>query len=187
MVLGGDYQRLHEEVIAAGGYLREGRFARMGVGELQRALEAALPIAAPPELRQRLASLWASHEQPLLAALEARKVERTESLQKLLAERAAKEMRDTESILTELRASILAELKQPEVMQMELFTAPEKEQLEWNRRFLEQRVAQIPDEIAREQAAIRTRFADPQARLFPVAVTYLVPERLAVQGQGGYR
>ncbi len=31
--------------------------------------------------------------------------------------------------------------------------------------------------IEAEQAAIRARFADPQPRMFPVAVTFLVPER----------
>ena len=41
------------------------------------------------------------------------------------------------------------------------------------------RVREIPGEIERETAAIRARFADPQARMFPVAVTFLVPERMA--------
>jgi hypothetical protein len=40
------------------------------------------------------------------------------------------------------------------------------------------RLEQIPGEIEAEQAAIRDRFADLQPRLFPVAVTFLVPERL---------
>jgi hypothetical protein len=37
----------------------------------------------------------------------------------------------------------------------------------------------IPEEIGREAAAIRARLADPQARMFPVADTFLVPERMA--------
>jgi len=44
---------------------------------------------------------------------------------------------------------------------------------------LRARVQEIPDEIQRETAAIKSRFADPQPRMFPVAVTFLVPERLA--------
>ena len=35
------------------------------------------------------------------------------------------------------------------------------------------------DEIDRETAAVRLRFADPQTWLFPVAVTFLVPRRLS--------
>lgn len=191
MLLGSDSQRLHEELIAAGGELREGRFVELEEERLGRALESVLPDAAPPDLRQHLAALWPTHAAPLLAALERRKETLTRRLQRTLAERERKEQRDVATILEELRKSILAELHQPEVVQLELFSAPEKDQFERNRRFLEQRVTQIPDEIAREQEAIRRRFAEPQARLFPVAVTYLVPERYAhaaaAHHQGGYR
>lgn len=34
----------------------------------------------------------------------------------------------------------------------------------------------IPAEIKRERAGIFARYASPQARLFPVAITYVVPE-----------
>ena len=37
----------------------------------------------------------------------------------------------------------------------------------------------IPEEIKRETAAIRARFANPQARMFPVAVMFFVPEKMA--------
>jgi hypothetical protein len=40
---------------------------------------------------------------------------------------------------------------------------------------------EIPSEIERETAAIKARYADPQPRMFPVAVTFLVPERCATQ------
>jgi len=40
------------------------------------------------------------------------------------------------------------------------------------------RLERISDEIARESAAIRARYADPTPRLFPVAVMFLVPKRL---------
>jgi hypothetical protein len=40
------------------------------------------------------------------------------------------------------------------------------------------RVKEIPEEIKRETAAIRARFADPKARIFPVAVTFLIPEKM---------
>jgi hypothetical protein len=44
---------------------------------------------------------------------------------------------------------------------------------------LRHRLEQIPAEIEQETALVRSRFADPEARLFPVAVTFLVPERLS--------
>ncbi len=59
VVLGGDNRRIHEEVIAAGGFLKEGGFARMNVGETNDALASALPDEAPAWVRERLADLWA--------------------------------------------------------------------------------------------------------------------------------
>jgi hypothetical protein len=78
-----------------------------------------------------------------------------------------------------LKRSIEAELDEPEYRQLELFSDPEREQLERNKDFLRDRVKQIPGEILSETEAIRARFADPQARMFPVAVTFLVPQKFA--------
>ena len=47
---------------------------------------------------------------------------------------------------------------------------------------LRRRLKEIPEEIERESAHIRSRFRDPDARLFPVAVTWLIPRRLAITG-----
>jgi hypothetical protein len=54
----------------------------------------------------------------------------------------------------------------------------EKEQFERNMGSLKARLQQIPQEIEQETATIRSRFANPQARLFPLAVMYLVPEKM---------
>jgi hypothetical protein len=179
VVTGGDSQRLHEEIIAAGGRLREGRFARMNVGDVAAALAAGQAQEPGPHVKQQLLGLWSRHAPALLQALEARMADRADGLQKALQERAAQEIEKITKILTELRASILSELESPDVEQPELFSAPEREQLERNVASLRARVERIPDEIAQETTAIRARFASPQARLFPIAVTYLVPERLA--------
>ena len=63
-------------------------------------------------------------------------------------------------------------------MQRTLFDDPEREQFERNKLALQSRVKEIPDEIERETEAIKARYADPQPRMFPVAVTFLVPERM---------
>ena len=67
----------------------------------------------------------------------------------------------------------------PENLQPALFSLEEREQLHSNTDALRRRLEEIPGELAREQAALKKRFANPQARLFPVAVTFLVPERLS--------
>jgi BMFP domain-containing protein YqiC len=179
VLIGGDRHRLHEEVITAGGFLREGRFNRMKVGEVKEALDAATDEEPGEEMCRRLLELWPDHAPSVAQALEARMRDRAGGLQKQLAERAAKEESDIRAVLTELRRGIEGELKQTGAVQLELFDMPEREQFERNREALAVRLRQIPGEIEKEAEAVRARFADPQPRLFPVAVTYLVPERLA--------
>ena len=181
LILGGDNQRLHEEVIAAGGYLREGRFVCMNEGQLKEALSAAQDHGVSKQMQQNLAATWPRHKDTLVQALEGRMRERSASLQKTLAARAEKEQRDIRSILIELQQSIRNELQQPEVVQLQLggFSQDERQQYERNLSALEERANQIDEEIQQEIKRIQERFADPQPRLFPVAVTYLVPEHLA--------
>lgn len=184
VVLGGDKHRLHEEVITAGGIIREGRFGRMNVGEVQRALSAALPDPAPQAIKERLAALWDKHKVPLINSLQVRMEERTKSLERALQERADMETGKITEVLEELRRSIVKELSAPEhKLQLELFTTTEMEQLERNVDSLKARIEQIPKEIEQETAAIRARFKDPVPRLFPLAVTYLVPKKYE-QGRG---
>ena len=71
-------------------------------------------------------------------------------------------------------------------MQLALFSDTERDQLERNRRSLEVRVASHPQpRLPRKKRPIYARFRDPQPRLFPVAVTYLVPAKLAQAGGRG--
>jgi len=182
VVIGGDCHRLHEEIISAGGLLREGRFSRIDrVGQIQGALAAALPDEPAPAMKKVLLKLYPKHTAALAKALEARMKDRTSGLQKALAEREKKEAADIEAILTELKRTIEDKIDDPELRQMtfEGWEDPEREQLERNMNALRERVRQIPEEIKRETASVRARFANPQPRMFPVAVTFLVPERLA--------
>ena len=180
LVLGADHQRLHEEVMVAGGVLREGRFVRLTLTETQRALAAATDRPVAAALHTRLAAQWPKHQEALLAALEARMRERATSMAKHLSERCDKEVADITAILTELRRAIEAELHEPVVSQLLLpaFSDAEREQFARNEESLRARVAQIPGELAAETAAIRARYTNPSPRLFPVAVTFLVPEGL---------
>ncbi|NWJ98752.1 MAG: DEAD/DEAH box helicase [Chloroflexi bacterium] len=183
LLISADSQRLHEEIITAGGYLREDRFARMPtIGEVQRALAAGQDKPVSENIRQQLVKSWSSYRAGLEKALEARLEDRTTSLKKFLAEREAKEIEDISSVLTELRNSILTGLQQPEIMQLQFnlegFTNSEREQFERNLSALQERAQQIPTEIEQETAVIRRRFANPQPRLFPVALTFLIPEKL---------
>ena len=181
VIIGGDSHRLHEELICMGGEIKEGRFSRMSLGQLEDALASQNDREPSDSLKQKLLSLWDKLLPGLAQSLEARMKDRVEALKKKLVERAEKETSDIESILTELKQAIELQLNEPDYQQLELplFNQNERDQLERNRDFLRSRVKAIPEEIERETAAIRARFAQLQSRLFPVAVTFLVPENLA--------
>jgi hypothetical protein len=179
VVIGGDSHRLHEEIITAGGMLREGRFSRLNLGELETLLAAATNDEAYEPMQKRLLELWDRFAPALAQSLEARMKERTSGLQKKLGERAGKEAEDIRAILLELKKAIDTELDEPEYQQLTMFDDPERDQFERNKDFLRERSKAIPAEIERETAAINARYADPQSRMFPVAVAFLVPARLA--------
>jgi len=182
VVLGGDNQRLHEEVVVAGGHLRDGRFSRMTAARADATLDVALVERAPRALEERLAKLWAKVRDQALAALEARMKDRATALDRLLEARAAEEAEKLGAVLRELERSIRAQLDAEPPRQLELWSDAERDQLERNRASLEARLAAIPGEIEAESAAIHRRFASPSPRLFPVAVTFLVPRHEARRG-----
>ncbi len=180
VVLGGDQQRLHEEVIVAGGIIREGRFNRFNVGQTQAVLETVTDELVPAGVHRQLAGLWPTIGPGLLAALERRKEDRTNGLQKALLDRSEKEQSDVRTILTELKNAIQTELvKAQGTVQLSLFSQLETDQWERNVSALQARVTEIPAEIEAECQAIQTRYGTPAPRLFPLAVVWLVPRRLA--------
>jgi SNF2 family DNA or RNA helicase len=180
VIIGGDSHRLHEEIIAAGGLIKEGRWgSRLNVGQLEAALAAVKTTEPSAAVDAKLLGLYPALVSSLATALEARLKDRLSGLEKRLAERAAKEADDIEAILTQLKTAIEAELDEPEYQQLALFSDPEKDQFERNKDAMRARASEIPGEIKRETEAIRARFANPQARIFPVAVMFLVPEKLA--------
>lgn len=184
VVLGTDNQRIHEEIIFAGGELTAGRFTRIDrVGELERLIGAGLSDAAPDWFFSSVQPLWKTHSEGLLKALEARMRERTKTLQSRLDERANAEVAAMHAAITELIANIRSQLhEQP--MQLELFTTTEKEQLERDRSALERRLEELPQEMEQEEQRIRARYTNPTPRLFPVSVTYLVPPGLPKPSTG---
>lgn len=190
LVIGGDNRRVHEELIIAGGHIREGRFVRMNVTECEAALAAGLAESAPKKVEDRLLELWPKVEAGAVQSLEARMQERTKNLRKFLDERSEREVNHLTTVMTELARSIREELKKEEdpQLKLDLTDAAETERAQRGRDIdnLRHRLAQIPAELAGETAHLRARYENPQPRLFPLAVTFLVPRRAAAQlAQGG--
>jgi hypothetical protein len=178
VVVGGDGQRLHEEVLTAGGAIEQGRFVRLAAKDVSAAQSRVLQGDVPAHVGNTLRELWPVVERPLTAALDTRMRDRAKALQRKLAEREQRDIENIAAVLTELERGIRAELAVEEPGQLELWTLDEREQLRRNRGALERRLRELPAEREREIAAIRARYADPQPRMFPVAVEVLVPKRL---------
>jgi hypothetical protein len=181
VLTGSTGHRLHEEVITAGGVVRNRRFARLNVGETTAVLAAGTNVPASAPIADALAQDWEDIEAALYRALEVRASEVADSLARKLAARAEEERRTVREILEELRATISAELAAAESafgVQLELFSTDERAQVERDHEALRRRLAEIPGEIVREVAAVDSRYATPVPRLFPAAVTILVPAEL---------
>lgn len=178
VVIGGDYQRLHEKIITAGGTLRP-QFSRLNVGQINQALSQQTDKQVIDREKWSLIEVYNQHEieERLRLALEARADDYSNRLRRQLTERAAQEQRDIASILNELARAIKAELDEPDMQQLDL-PGFNDEDRSIHTNALIARLAEIPDEIEREKEAIQKRFAEPQTRLFPVAITFLVPQRL---------
>lgn len=191
VITGGDGHRLHEEVIQAGGRISRGRFARYNVGQVRHALAAATPDDAGATVKGELVDLWDSLAGPLYDAVEARGRERADSLARTLAERSANDTDTIAAVLTDLRSTIEAQLEELEgdrEVQLTLdFDVDEREQFRRDVDALRRRLDDIPAEIEREQEAIRRRYADPFPRIFPAAVTFLLPAVVAHGSLGAVR
>jgi superfamily II DNA or RNA helicase len=186
LVLGGDNRRIHEEIIMAAGQLREGRFSRLNVGETAAASAAAINERAPVFVEERLKELWPSVQAQLIQALEARMRERTRNLRSFLDDRAEREVAHITAVMKELEKTIRETLDTKDDPQMQFdWSDTEKQQRERDIDGLRTRLAELPGELGREVEHLRSRYRDPQPRLFPVAVTFLVPPRAVTALQQG--
>jgi hypothetical protein len=178
VVTGGDQHRLHEEIIVTGGHLRDGRFARLKPSEAEALMDSVLPESPSSAVQNLLADLWHLHEEPLHQSLEFRAKERTSSLQRHLEERGDKECAQLRAVMEDLARSIRTFLDEKPWQQLELF-GQDAAHRDLDLSAIQRRLAEIPSEIERETTHLRDRYANPAPRLFPVAVTYLVPQRFA--------
>jgi hypothetical protein len=181
VITGATGHRLHEQLIFAGLRLTGDRPERLGVQETDDALALAHDTAVPPTLADRLVLSLAASAEPLRAALQARAGDRARQLTETVARRAAEEQAHVEATLNELAATIRREALGEHGDQLQLITgleldAGDRRQVERDLQSLRARLDAIPAEITAEQAAIARRYADPAHRLFPAAITLLVPE-----------
>ncbi len=107
----------------------------------------------------------------------------------MLADRAASDVDAIAAVLTDLRATIQSQLDELEGdQQLTLdFDLDERDQFRRDVDALRRRLDEIPSEIIHEQEAIRHRYANPVPRLFPAAVSFLLPAAVAHGSLGALR
>lgn len=181
VIIGGRGDRLHEELIVAGGKIRHGKLEPQRVDEVRVWLDAAGNVEPPPEMKQNFGDVWPEVSDRLRREIDSRAKTVARSVDSKLDQRAAEEKTKIQAILRELERSINKELDDPWWKQLSLLDQPELErrQLEDSIDSLRARLLQIPGEVERETAAIDERFSGRRTHLFPVAVTWMVPQRLA--------
>lgn len=180
VVVGENRHRLHEEVVTAGGAIRQGRFARLKVGQVDALIDYLRTETPKPDVLDDLRRLWPKMAPSIIQALEARKTDRMEHLVSTLERRRDRDIDDIARVLRELQTSVetqLAQATEPE--QLTMWGDAERDQLRRNVNTLRARVGSIPLEIERESDAIRRRYSNIEARVFPVALTFVVPEALS--------
>ncbi|MBT2524559.1 DISARM system SNF2-like helicase DrmD [Streptomyces sp. ISL-99] len=174
--------RLHEEIITAGGAITGGKLGSARQDELDAWLAAATDELPDEAVTGRLTELWAPHlEERLSRALRTRANTKFRSVETLLAKRCEQEVDGVRKVLAELERSIRERLDDDAHWEQgSLFDIDdERRQLRADREALRERLRAIPALVTSETDALRSRWADPTPRWFPVAVTFLVPSALA--------
>ena len=180
VITGGDGSRLHEGVVRVGGRLAD-RFARFDTLEKTEQAWAAR-TDEPVATTRMLADAWPKIGESLLEAVHARGEEVARQRNRELEKRLADETGQVTEVLTDLHSTIqvrLDEIAAGEAQpQLPGLDADERAQFDRDRTALQRRLDEIPEEIERETAALAARYAARDPRVFPISVTFLVPERL---------
>jgi len=183
--------RLYEEVLYAGGWVRDAArpFARLeNLTTLGSILDKALTegVEAAPALRERMVEAWPRVRDGVVSALEWRKNSRLTSLENKLEQRKAADQARISSNLTQFATSLrsaLAEDQDEDALFSEIDLKDARELKQWrdDRQAWQDRLDRLDDERDRELAAIAARYHQPQDHLFPVAVIFVIPRREAVR------
>ncbi|MCB0014495.1 MAG: hypothetical protein KDE34_21420, partial [Anaerolineales bacterium] len=183
VITGGDNQRLHEEMIVAGGSLTLEAvrpFSRITTLRDLNNIVAQMTDKPLSAAHQAICQdLWPKIQGPLFDSLSKRASERMSSYEQTLLDRAEKQAAEIEAILRELERAIEQELDESEPVQLQFdftgWSEAERQQLTRDTAALRRRLETIPAEIEAEKERITNRVLSPTPRLFPIAVIFLKP------------
>ena len=180
VVFGNDGSRIHEEIISAGGRVRDGSFRRFdSLNEMETVLAQATFDDASSEHGRKITDQWERVQQSVFDALETRRKDRFSSITNLISKRSAEEINQVTEILNDLGRTLkLAVAEFDKDKQIAMFTEDLKLEREKDLRIVQDRIANIPREIEQEKEAISARYRDPFSKVFPAAVEFLVPRKI---------
>jgi hypothetical protein len=172
LVLGKTMKRLHEELLVAGGKIVENKWIRFNETELKKIVDNLAHGRGSDRIIANVRTMWPNLEPILRRTLEARMKERTETLHSRIQRKRDAEKAEVEKILLELRTQLQQGLEKPDQLELDF---GELDRADYSN-LLRHRIAQIPEEIKREHAALDERYAEPTPRLFPLAITIVLPK-----------
>ncbi len=172
LVLGRTMKRLHEEMLMAGGKTVDNKWVRFTEAELKTINDNLHNGRGSDQLVAQLRARWPQLEPILKRTLEARMKERTETLTTRILRKRDSEKKDIEQILLELKKNLEKGLDQPDQLELDFGELDRTD----HSNLLKHRISQIPEEIQREQAALDEKYDEPTPRLFPVAITIVLPK-----------
>jgi len=183
VVTGRTGSRLHEALIVAGGRVADGKWDSFTVAELEAITDSLALTTVSKSAATAITDHWLSLEERVIQALKRRASDVGNGLLRTFEVRANEASESITRILTELKTHIEDRLESPEFEQLKLdleaASEEQRQQLRFDEQKLRARLEQIPHEIEQEAAAVRERFDDPKPRMFPAALTIVIPERLA--------
>jgi superfamily II DNA or RNA helicase len=192
VLVGKDGIRLHEEILYAGGWVREdGTFRRVdSLSAVSSMLDRALTTgtAAAPAIQARLAGQWGKAQSGLIAAIDHRKAERLASLTSKLKAREEADLKAITVSTERFEATLKRALSEGETEEEALFSVvegrgDEREIAQWrrDRENWDKRLRELTSKRDAELARVESRYANQADHSFPVAVIFAVPKREAVR------
>jgi hypothetical protein len=177
-------QKLHEELIIAGGEVQESKLTAADPKWLGEVLELPakhpkLPAAVGTSLRK----LFPAHEATLQKAIDDLAKARDKDLKKQLADRGLAEAREVRGLiderLKEVDKRIVQMEKEVDDRQLALWDDFEKDQHKKDLDWLRGRKRQLQANRESEPEAVKARYRlRDKSRAFPLALVYVLPEKL---------
>ena len=180
VITGSGHHLLHEEITLSGGELKHTGFTRIPqIGRIRRIVDQAESMEPTQKTFQAMVDRFRKHEKSIMSGVEARSKERLRNLTSTLEKRMEYDKKNIINVLDDLERAIRNELNQETLhKQMSLpgFGEDERSQIRRDIEALKARLARIPEEKKREEAAVVKRYSGLADRTFPVSVEFIVPE-----------